>query len=155
MKSNSSTFLIAVALALTSTTLPFESLATPQQISSTTTTTQKYLSGSPEIDAIYAWIREKSPEHGPIGIAKEISITNTETLTGRVVRSSPGSGPPVPLPGSGTPGQTITIISSFPNGGFESWTYTWQRSAGGGGGGSGGGWVLSEYEYKKGDLNPR
>lgn len=150
MKSNSSTFVIAVALALASATIPFESLATPQQISSTTTTTQKYLSGSPEIDAIYAWIRDKSPEHGPLGIAKEISITNTETLTGRVVRSSPGSGPPVPLPASGSPGQTITIISSFPDGGFESWTYTWRSRPGGGGA-----WDLSMYEYKKGNLNPR
>ncbi|MET3010425.1 hypothetical protein ABXT00_13990 [Stenotrophomonas koreensis] len=153
MKIISSTFLIASALGLASATLPFESLANPQQISSTTTTTLKYLSGSPEIDAIYAWIREKSPEHGPLGIAKEISITNTETLTGRVVRSSPGSGPPVPLPASGSPGQTITIMSSFPNGGFESWTYTWQsRPASAGGGGA---WVLSMYEYKKGNLNPR
>ncbi len=148
MHKNATAAIIATLLALDGVSVAFESSAAPRQISNTTTTTKTYAVGSSESSAIYAWIRDKSPEYGPIGTALEISVTSTEVSSGMMVPFAPGGGPPTPLPSSGNPGQTITIISTLPNGGFESWTYAWT-----GRNSSSGSWDLIAYEYKKGNLN--
>lgn len=57
-------------------------------------------------------------------------------------RADVGGGPPVPLPPSGTNGETVTIAHT--GGGItETWTYTWVSN------GQGGGWVLTYYEFQR------
>lgn len=125
--------------------------AAPQSITNKTTTTAVYPVGAKEIAAIHRWIREQSPSHAPMAAEASISITTTTQSSGPGFSAPPVGGPPTPLPSTGTPGQVITIISTHTNGALESWTYTYTSN------GSGGVmvWLLSAYEYKKGNLNPR
>lgn len=148
MKRNTWGVMMTVSLVLGGPVIVFDSSAVPRQISNSVTTTRIYPAGVEEIAVIQAWIQGISPGYGPLGTPAEISITNTEISSGVMTASAQGGSPPTPLPSSGAPGQTITIVSTFPNGGFESWTYTWSSIRGGGGA-----WTLSAYEYKKGNLN--
>lgn len=61
--------------------------------------------------------------------------------------AAPGDGPPVPLPPSGSPGESITIERTF-GGWFESWTYVWTA------GSAGGGWMLAGYRYERVRVGP-
>jgi hypothetical protein len=147
VKTNALNALLTVSLMFGGAWICSDASAAPRQNASTVTTTRVYEAGSSEGASIYAWIRDKSPEYSPFATGTEISVTTTTVSSDKATVAALPS-PPVPLPASGTPGQTITIMSTFANGGFESWTYTWNsRTAGGGS------WALSGYEYKKGNLN--
>lgn len=147
MKKSTLTIMMAASIFVGGALTAAESSAGPRQTSSTVTTTQLYSPASPESDFIFSWIHDKSPEYRPLAVAAEISVTSTAVSSALPIPASPGASPPMPLPASGTPGQTITIISTHADGGFESWSYTWKGATGGGT------WALSGYEYKKGNLN--
>jgi hypothetical protein len=147
VKKNVLNALLAVTLIFGGTWISSDVSASPRQNASTVTTTRVYEAGSVEGASIYAWIRDKSPEYAPLVIGTEISVTTTSVSNDKATVAAFPS-PPVTLPSSGTPGQTITIMSTYANGGFESWTYTWVSGRSGGGS-----WSLSGYEYKKGNLN--
>jgi hypothetical protein len=67
--------------------------------------------------------------HGIGNITITVSTTSGESTTLSSSALSPvsvhGDPPPVALPPTGVPGQTITIINNIPNGGQQSWTNTW------------------------------
>ena len=144
---------IAVATALTlggSLFVGAPSVAARDISSTTVTTTQTvYMPGSPQSVAIYAWIRAQSPEYAPMLDGGQITVVTEARSDGNAVAQSPGSSPPVGLPSTGQPGEVITIMQNRPNGDSESWTYTYSNSGVKGGAYR---WVLSAYDYKKGNL---
>ena len=69
-------------------------------------------------------------------------LVSIKTFRGSVSDRAHVSDPPLPLPPSGTNGETITIAHTG-GGVTETWTYTWVSN------GQGGGWVLTYYEFQR------
>jgi len=143
---------VAAALALGGSFVVGTSSVAARDFSSTTITTTEtvYSPGTPQAAAIYAWISAQSPEYAPMFVGGQITVVTEARSDGKMVAQSPGSSPPVSLPSNGQPGEVITIIQNRPNGDSESWTYTYSNSGVRGGAYH---WVLSAYDYKKGNLH--
>ena len=148
VKTNAHAAMMAATLVFGGALLNVECSATPRGITNIVTTTQTYAPGSAEVAFIHAWIRDKSPGHGPLVSGGEITVRNTSISSGVMTSAAPDSSPPAPLPASGSSGQTITIASTQADGAFESWRYTWNGSPGGDES-----WGLNGYEYKKGNRD--
>lgn len=112
-----------------------------------------YSSDSVEAAQIQAWLESHATFHPTgeqVGDPSRITSGMRGTIVVEQVRSITGASgaytvmeqePPVPLPGSGNPGDTISI--TYTNGPYTySWTYQWVSSEDG----LGGQWVLIDYE---------
>ncbi|MEN1941441.1 hypothetical protein WCE41_09920 [Luteimonas sp. MJ246] len=53
---------------------------------------------------------------------------------------------PVPLPGSGAPGEVIELTHATPGVSIQTWTYEWVSNS------TGGGWLLIDYSYTRDRL---
>ncbi|MBB5942403.1 hypothetical protein [Xanthomonas sp. 3307] len=111
-------------------------------------TTSTYTEKSIEKQAVVAWLQQHA-EHvngkliGEFDRVGDVTVTySRETEAGRAYPQSPGDGPPVPLPASGRPGDTISV-SSCSRGTNQTWSYTWVSNS------AGGTWVLTSYKYNQ------
>lgn len=115
-----------------------------ETIRSVVTTEAIFRTGAPEVHEIQRWLVEhaayvKGAMVGDPGKLGDVQIVYTANLPDSQIMS-PGDGPPVPLPPTGSPGDEITITSS--SGGWtQTWSYRWVSGT------TFGRWVLFRYEY--------
>lgn len=123
--------------------------------SSQITASAEYSAGSGEGAQIQQWLLQQGAPHAPgvtMRFSKSDRFTITRTTLTRSTRiaaaaASPGDGPPVPLPTSGNPGDSISITHQ--SGGFiQTWVYEWFGSS------TGGGWGLVRYTYERVRVGP-
>jgi len=115
-----------------------DAVAAPRFASTTVVQESAYGAGSADLEFITDWIVRRSPAHAPMLPLGAVTVRHTFTANARDVRLSRPNGPPVPLPSSGREGEELTITSRSPDGGVETWGYTWHDQ----------GWVLVEYHFK-------
>lgn len=129
-------------------------VASPHSAVSTITTRARttYVPESQQAQAVFAWIRRQSPEYAPMVVGDQITVVIEAQSSGSMVAMPLGSNPPVGLPSNGQPGDVVTITQTRANGDRESWSYTFANTGGSAPGGTYP-WVLSAYEYKKGNLS--
>lgn len=76
------------------------------------------------------------------------TLTVRHRRVGHSAMTRAGVAPPVPLPGSGAPGERITITNQLPGGYIETWTFQWVSGEGGGG------WTQTDYEMHAPVIEP-
>ena len=108
---------------------------------STLVSEASYTAESTEAQQVRQWLSVNAPfrsnsEIGNPAYLGDVTVVVTRTTSGMVRPSSPGDGPPVPLPSSGVEGDTIEVTSSS-RGWTQTWSYIWR----------GGGWRLTAYRY--------
>lgn len=122
------------------------------QYTSQTTVRSEYMAGSDAGLQIQAWLRAKDAPFGPgrtlefaPGDRISVELRQTSVANGMVAQSVPS--PPVPLPTSGQPGDTITV--THPSAGWtQSWTYQWSGNS------MAGAWGLIAYRIEKVRVGP-
>lgn len=129
----------ALSLLLTCTApLVPESQATALSESITVVAKSIYPAGSAETGFINDWIRRNSPDHPPMFSLGTVSVTHTRRGPRGLQQGATSAGSPVPLPPTGVEGETITINNTLPDGGSETWGYTWTNGA----------WKLVSYSFQ-------
>ena len=122
------------------------------QYTSQTTTRAEYTAGSDEGLQIQEWLRAKDAPFGPGNARKfasgdriSVELRSTLVANGRVARSVPS--PPVPLPTSGQPGDTVTVTHTSA-GWTQSWSYQWSQNS------RAEAWGLIAYRIEKARVGP-
>lgn len=156
---------LVLAVALFASTLTGSAFADASQDSNLVSSTQTYqlIPGTTTYSAWANWIGDKlntDPNivnyvHG-VPVRKHFYAPVNDTITIKVIvppsgdrfttgtpDGTPPSGPPTPLPVTGTPGEQITIVDQTHTY-YASWTYEWKTDGGGGGDG---GWDLVGSSY--------
>ncbi|WP_144410953.1 hypothetical protein [Xanthomonas arboricola] len=143
----------ALSLALTAAMLASAGISSADAKEATVTTvltTQKvYGPTAPEVGVIRDWISKRSPEYQPLLKGGTITVKRSAPVNARSMATAadgPG-GPPVPLPASGIPGETIEVTQTYPNGGYETWIYVWGLQDIPSGLGE---WQLQSYKFDRG-----
>lgn len=123
---------------------PTGSTAVTQTIHVETT----YPSGSKEADLVLEWLQQHVAfrENGT-AIARpealgDLRVSYTRSGSSNAQPAASKGNPPVALPGSGNPGDVITIESTS-GGILQSWTYEWRVGENGFSS-----WVLTSYLYQ-------
>lgn len=116
---------------------------------SQSTTRSEYSAGSAEGVQIQEWLRAKDAPFGPGSALRfvpgdqiTVELRSTSVSNGIVAKSVPA--PPVPLPTSGQPGDTITVTHA--NG---HWVQAWSYQCSGNS--TSGAWGLIAYRIEKAD----
>ncbi|AAM37346.1 hypothetical protein GUF72_05225 [Xanthomonas citri pv. citri] len=136
----------AKLLLFTSVSFPVLGFAQENHSRTSITSEITYAAGSLEAEQIAQWL-STAPGAGK---SFDSNVTFSGDVTVRLASVNSGGiralqeAPPVPLPASGSNGQTFGI-SSCAGGVSRTWSYTWQSGANG----SGGGWVLTSYTYNR------
>lgn len=122
------------------------------QYTSQTTTRSEYVAGSDEGLQIQEWLRAKDAPFGPGHTLKfapsdRISVELRSTSVASGVATQSVRSPPVPLPTSGQPGDTITVTHT--SGSWtQSWSYQWSGNS------IAGAWGLIAYRIEKVRVGP-
>lgn len=122
------------------------------QYTSQTTTRAEYIADSDEGVQIQEWLRAKEAPFGPGHTLKfapsdRISVELRSTSVASGVATQSVRSPPVPLPTSGQPGDTITVTHT--SGGWtQSWSYQWSGNS------IAGAWGLIAYRIEKVRVGP-
>lgn len=143
---------IAWVLAAVVMAIGIRSASAADQYTSQTTSRSEYLAGSDEGRQIQEWLRAKDAPFGPGRTLKfapgdriSVEFRQTSVVNGMVAQSVPP--PPVPLPTSGQPGDTITVTHT--SGGWtQSWPYQWSGNS------IAGAWGLIAYRIEKVRVGP-
>lgn len=112
-------------------------------------TVSNYRAGSVQAQQVQAWLVQHASHvdgnlMGDPGISGDVRVSMTSTTVtkaGGVQTMSTGAPPPVPLPFTGSPGDTITITVTA-GGKKQTWTYKWVGSA------TSGQWILIAYSFE-------
>lgn len=132
-----------LALALMAGTSVFP-VSAQVQVQHTLTTEATYRLGSPEAHQVQQWLAAHAAyaNGGMVGDIDQLGdIHIAYKLSQDTTKAAPGGSPPVPLPASGRPGDSISISSTSGNI-IQTWTYSWLSNS------TGGGWYLQSYTWK-------
>ena len=117
------------------------------------TATAEITAGSREGIQVREWLQRLNAPSAPgvslsFATGDRITVTRTSTSesSGRMTASSINN-PPVPLPASGSSGETITIEHTS-GVWFQSWTYQWSGNS------TGGAWGLISYRIERVKVGP-
>lgn len=102
--------------------------------------------GTREATAIMAWL-DGLPD-ADRRVMEPGRLTVRQRRVGYDALARAGATTPVPLPGSGAPGERITITNALPGGFIETWTFQWVPGDGGGG------WKQTDYEMHAPVIEP-
>ena len=137
------TIFLCIFLACASTIAPAQTI-----ITRTLTTQGEYRAGSREAKEVLYWLTTHAAHNNGEVIGDFDKLGNIQVVYSAIASSANvrangvGDSPPVPLPPSGNPGDSITITST--SGGItQTWSYTWQGSS------AGGNWALTSYSWKR------
>jgi len=116
-----------------------------QSLTRAVATNATYAAGSAEVRDIRSWLLRNAEYHNGAMIGDPdrlgaVRVTYTAVASAVQSLASPGDQPPVPLPATGNPGDTMSITSSS-RGYTQTWTY--QRV----GSSTSGSWSLIEYRF--------
>mgnify|MGYP000894245937 CR=1 FL=1 len=102
--------------------------------------------GTREATAIMGWL-DGLPD-ADRRVMEPGRLTVRQRRVGYDALARAGATTPVPLPGSGAPGERITITNALPGGFIETWTFQWVSGDGGGG------WKQTDYEMHAPVIEP-
>lgn len=128
---------LSLGLLLGAAAVTPSAIAAPTVGSSTTVSKMTYAVKPNEYKQIHAWIIRNSPAYAPLQPLGSVTVTRTVRAASSMLRPAGSDGPPVPLPSNGLEGEEITITNTTPDGGSETWAYTFTNGA----------WKLVEYHF--------